>query len=172
MGLMIERDGVRPIGEVHLSVVAGSVSPEDYQRILASDTEDLGGRVLAREVVRNLVTNSGRSGVVQRVINGSTAISPTYWGLGTTAITPTASDTSLTGETTDRKALTTIAAFGTYYLRYAVTFTAAQFSGTLRGVALFTASTGGDMWAIAGTNTSKSTSQTLVCDWRIQVLSA
>lgn len=165
-------DGIRPVGEVHLSVVAGSVSPDDYRRILASDNDDLGGRVLAREVVRNLVTNTGRSDVALRIINGSTAVSPTYWGIGTTVITPAASDTSLTGETTNRKALSTIATFATYYLRYAVTFTPSDFNLTVRGVGLFTSSSGGDMWTIAATNTAKSTSQSLVADWRVQVLSA
>lgn len=167
---MIQLDGIRPVGEIHLTTVAGSLSPEDCRRILASDDEDLEGRVLAREVVRNLVTNTGRSDLVLRVVNGTTAASPTYWGIGTTVITPAVTDTSLTGETTNRKALSTIAAFATYYLRYAVTFTPADFNLTVRGVALFTSSSGGDMWTEAATNTAKSTSQSLVCDWRVQVL--
>lgn len=165
-------DGIRREGEVHLTVVAGSVSPEDYRRILDSDTEDLGGRVVTREVVRNLVTNTGRSDIASRIINGGTVTIPAYFGIGTTVIAPAAGDTTLTGETTNRKALSTVAVFATYYERYAVTYTAADFNLTVRGVGLFTSSSGGNLWAIAATNTAKSTSQALVADWRINTLSA
>lgn len=172
MGVVRVLDGIRPVGEVHLTTVAGSLSTEDYLRILNDDVEDLGGRVLAREVVRNLVTNTGRSGVASRVINGGSASIPTYWGIGTSAITPSAADTSLTGETTNRQVLSVTSVFATYYMRFATTYSAGSFSATVRGVALFTSSSGGNMWAIAGTNTAKSTSQSLVADWRLQVLSA
>ena len=155
-------------GEVHFTVIRGDITPEEEASILADDVDpELEERIISRQVIHNLVTNTGRAGIATLMASGTTR--PTYFAVGTSAITPAVADTTLTGELT-RKALSTSTTIATYFSRFAVTFTTGDFNNTVRGVALFTAAAGGDMWTEASANVLKNASSTLVCDWRINVL--
>lgn len=164
-------EGLRPRGEVHLTLVRGDITPAEQRAIIEGRFDrGLGRRIQDRIIVRNLVTNTGRADFVTRIA-GSASTVPTHLAVGTTAITPAVTDTTLSGELM-RKALTTSAAFQTYYIRYAVTFTTTDFNNTILGMALFSAAAAGDMFAIVSTSVTKDGTQSLVADWRIQLLSS
>jgi hypothetical protein len=160
-----DRIGVR--GEVHLTVVRGDLTPEETTRILARDIDSvLGQRLVSHESAYNLVTNTGRANIATIVATGTTR--PLYIGVGNTAITPAVTSTALSGEI-NRNAITTSVQFATYYARFAVTFASGDFNDTVRGIGLFTSSSGGDMWALVSSSVVKDASSALVCDWRLQI---
>lgn len=133
---------------------------------------DKRGRLVRRVIERNLITNTGRSEITSRIINGATVTIPGWIAVTQTAIVPAATDTTLTGET-NRKANSTVAVLATYYSRFVSTFTSADLGAvTVLGLGLFTAAAAGNMWAIVSTSVAKSASESLVCEWRIQTLSA
>lgn len=159
---VMERVGLR--GEVHLTVLRGDPTPNEVSDVLAGRIAP--ERVITYQYIPNLVTNTGRAGTATIMATGTTR--PTYIGVGNSAITPAVTDTSLSGEI-DRNSITTSVQFQTYYARFATTFGAAEFNDTVRGIGLFTSSSGGDMWALVSANTLKDASSALVVDWRIQV---
>ena len=119
----------------------------------------------------NLVPNTGRSEITSRIINGATVTIPGWIAITQTAITPAATDTTLSGET-NRKVCATVAVLSTYCQRYVTTFTSADLGAvTITGAGLFTAVAAGNMWAIVSTSLAKAASDSLVAEWRIQTLS-
>lgn len=164
------RDRARLRGEVRIYVVEGALTDAESRRLIEGD-EELRKRVVERCIVRNLVTNVGRAAIASRIINGASVTIPSHLAVGTNPITPSATDLHLSFEIF-RKALSTVAVFNTYYQRYAVNFTPSDFADTVTEMGLFTASAGGDMWAIVAASIVKTSSQSLVAEWRIQVLSS
>lgn len=165
--MRIEHDELVPArGELRLVVVEGDLTDEEAARLLDGDAV-LAGRVVSDHVSANLITNVARTRAAALWVAASTGTFnlPGYIGLGTSAITPTATDTVLAGETY-RKACSTLAVYQTYYSRWVANFTTSEVSGTFLGMALFGSSSGGDMHAIVGTSVAKSTAQSLVAEWR------
>ena len=158
-------------GEVRAYLVEGDVSDEEAARVLAGDT--LEGRAHLAYEHHNLITNTFRQRVAQLITASSTSgfVVPGWIGLGTSAVTPAASDTSLTGETY-RKACATVATLSTYYARFVANFTTTETSGTFLGMGLFSSSSGGDMDAIVSVSVSKTTTTALVAEWRCLISSA
>lgn len=171
MTQLVARETSPVRGEVRGFVLSRDVSDREAAALLAG-----GG---PREVIvrpfrdRNLITNTGRQRVASLIVASTTAsfVVPAYIGFGTTAIAPTASSTTLTGETY-RKACSTVAVLATYYGRWVANLTTTEVSGTFLGMALFASSSQGDMWAIVSTSVAKSTTQALVAEWRWLVSSA
>lgn len=153
-------------GEVRVLVVDGDVSDDEAARLLAGDPS-LAARIVRELRDHNLITNTSRERAAALWVAASTGgfNLPGYIGLGTTAITPSSTMTSLTGETY-RKACSTLAVFQTYYSRWVANFTTTEVSGNFLGMALFGSSSGGDMHAIVSVSVSKSSSQSLIAEWR------
>lgn len=166
-----QEESARVRGEVRGFVIDGDVTDEEAVALLAGDGPR--SRIVREFRQRNLITNVARQRVAALLVAASTGTFnlPGWIGVGTSAIVPTATDTVLAGETF-RKACSTLAVYQTYYGRLVANFTTTEVSGTFLGMGLFGSSSGGDMWAIVGTSIAKSTTQSLVGEWRILVNSA
>ena len=169
--VQINDEATKFSGEVRAYLIEGDVSEEEAGLVVEGDT--LNGRAYLAFIDHNLITNTFRQRVAATIVNSSTSafVMPGWIGLGTSAITPAATDTALTGETY-RKALSTIAVLSTYYGRYVANFTTTETSGTFLGMGLFGSSSGGDMDAEVSVSVVKSTTQALVAEWRLLVSSA
>ena len=162
------RDGLRLEGEATFIVLRRDPTDDELARILGGEMHPL---VIRRAKSRNLVTNTGRSDITSRIINGAAVTIAGWIAVTQTAITPSATDTTLTGETA-RKANSTVAVLSTYYQRFVTTFTSADFGAvTITGAGLFTAAAAGNMWAIVSTSLVKGATESLVVDWRLQTIS-
>lgn len=124
--------------------------------------------VISDQTWTNLVTNNGRAQMTKVIVAETTSVALAI-GLSTTAITPALGDTALTNEIY-RQAISVRQSYLNYYQRYAAVYATVSFGSTAIVTAgLFdTNTTGGIMWADSSISVSKSTTQTLVCDWRIQ----
>ena len=157
-------------GELRLVVWHGDVS--DAEALAHLDGFWLPRRIVDDRIFGNLITNTGRSDITSRIINGASVTIPGWIAATQTAIVPAATDTVLTGETA-RKAVSTVAVLSTYYQRYVATFTSADLGAvTVTGAGLFTAAAAGSMWAIVSTSVAKSATDSLVAEWRIQSLAS
>ena len=162
-------DGLRVQGEVVFTVLSREPNEHEMFELLCGYPPR---RLLRQQRVANLITNTGRSDITSRIINGAAVTIPGWIAVTQTAIVPAATDTTLTGETA-RKANSTVAVLSTYYSRFVSTFTSADLGAvTVTGAGLFTAAAVGSMWAIVSTSVAKAASDSLVVEWRIQTLAS
>ena len=166
MEIVNESPGLR--GSLRLVTWDGDVS--DTEALAYLDGLWLPGRVVRDVTQRNLITNVGRALVTSLgVAAGGTAYG--WIAVGTSAITPAATNTTLTGELT-RKACSTVAVLSTYYMRFVTNFTTGDFNATVLGFGLFDAAAAGNMGAIVSANVLKDSSHSLLAEWRWNVLAS
>ena len=158
-------DGIHLRGEVRTYVLEGDLAPtllSDPQRLC----EYLDG-LEPTGLYFNTVTNVGRQAYVQRIVAETTA-NIGYTGLTTSATTPSLTLTALTNEIL-RKANSVNQSYLTYTMRHVSYHSTVDWGSTgIAGIGLFdTASTGGQMFAAASISVSKTTTQSLVTDYRV-----
>jgi len=149
-------------GELRFVLVRGKWT----QRMVMRYLDDLWhpSDVVRDQWIPNLITNVGRANEASLSVGaGGTAYS--HIAVGTTVITPAATDTSLTGELF-RKACSTVTVLSSYTQRYVTTFLPGDFNNTVRGFGLFDAAAAGNMGAIVSANVLKDASHSLVAEWR------
>ena len=152
--------GIR--GELRLVTWRGDVSDDEAMAYLNGVWRTT--RVTRDVTQPNLITNVGKALVANLgTASGGTAYS--YMAVGTTVVTPAATDTALTGETF-RKALSTVAVLSSYTMRFVCNYTTTDFNATIRGFGLFDAAAAGNMGAIVSANVLKDASHSLVAEWR------
>lgn len=149
-------------GQFRALVIEGDVP--DVARALDYSTDFA---VVSDVTWRNLVTNNGRAQMTKIIVAETTSVAFAI-GLSTSAVVPALGDTALVNEIY-RQNISVRQSFLTYSQRYVSVYTTNSFGSTgLAGAGLFdTATTGGVMWADASISVSKSTTQTLIADWRI-----
>lgn len=152
------------VGEVRAFVFSGDVPAE----VLADRSRPEWSRLVHESISSNLVTYAGLRSMTQLIVQNSTLLAMAI-GLSTSAITPTALDLSLPTEKS-RQGLILVASTSNYYQRYVAYFPTTAFSSTaIMSEALYDGfSTAANMWAEASVTISKTTSQSLYIEHRIQ----
>lgn len=158
--------GIR--GELRLVTWRGDVSDEEAMAYLNGLWRP--SRVVRDATTSNLITNVGRANVAS-LATGSGGTAYSHIGVGTSVITPAATDTTLTGETF-RKACSTVTTLSSYTMRFVANYTTGDFNATVRGFGLFDAATNGNMGAIVSANVTKDATHSLVAEWRWLVTAA
>lgn len=167
---MRTRDGIHLAGKLRLYLFRGDLPFADDAEQLCRfiDSGEAQRRATSSIVVGNLVVNQGRQQIAKRITDQAGVTSPTHIALGTTVFTPAVTDTTLTGEFF-RKACSTVAPFQDYFGRWVMNALTTEANGTLRCAALFDAATAGNMWAEVATNVVKTSGQSLLSEWTIEV---
>lgn len=155
-------EGLTVVGRVNFYLVRGDLDDQGVRELLAGEREAL------RVVRTNLVTNAGRREMAKRLTDQVGVTSPTHIAFGNVAYTPAVGDTALTGEFF-RKVCSTVAPHQDYFGRWVLNALSTEANGTIRGAGLFTAASGGNMWAGVAANVVKTSSQSLVTEWTIEV---
>ena len=162
MAKLVTVDAIGVRGELRLVLWHGNVQDDEAMACLNGVWRSR--RMVLDITLPNLVTNVGRALVASLgTASGGTAYS--HMAVGTTVITPAATDTTLTGETF-RKACSTVATLSSYTMRFVCNYTTSDFNATVRGFGLFDAATNGNMGAIVSANVTKDASHSLVAEWR------
>lgn len=166
---LIEDRGPVMRGEVRAYVFEGDIDPVR----VANDTGDEAwSRLVSEYATANLVTNLGRAQMTKILVGESTAVL-LYMALSTSIIVPAFTDTVTT--IPDRiitQPLSIKQSYLTYYQRYVSFFSTVSFASTgISTEALLDASSTAsttNLWADAAITVSKSATQSLLVDHRIQ----
>ena len=158
-------DTLRVRGEVTFRVFDGDLDEYDLERLLAGKET----RPALLVVRRNLVTNVGRKEMV-KPWTGTAITAPNYIAFGSTVIAPAPTDTVLAGEFF-RKVCSSATVYQDYYGRWVMNSLTTDFNttvtGNIKGAGLFTASAAGNMWAIVTADVAKTSTQSLVTEWKV-----
>lgn len=161
---MRTRERLHLVGRVTFWLVEGDLDDAGVRDVLT-------GRRPALRVARaNLVTNVGRQQIAKRITDQAGVTSPTHIALGTTVFTPAVGDTMPTGEFF-RKVCSTVAPHQSYFARYVMSALTTEANGTIKGAFLLTAAAGGDLWAEVSADIVKTSGQSLLSEWTIEVKS-
>lgn len=161
---MRTRERLHLVGRVTFYLIDGDLDDLGVQELLA------GERPALRVIRRNLITSVGRQQIAKRITDQAGVTSPTHIALGNAAYTPAVGDTALTGEFF-RKACSTVAPHQDYFGRYVMNALTTEANGTIRGAGLVTAASGGLYWAGVSADVVKTSGQSLLSEWTIEVKS-
>lgn len=161
---MRTRDGLQLVGRVTFWLLEGELNDDGVREVLA-------GRRPALRVARaNLVTNVGRAQITKRITDQAGVTSPTHIAFGSTVFTPAVGDTTPTGEFF-RKVCSTVAPHQSYFARYVMNALTTEANGTIKGAFLLTAAAGGDLWAEVSADIVKTSGQSLLSEWTLEIKS-
>lgn len=105
------------------------------------------GDLIYTETYRNIVTNLTRARIMARFKGNNGTLTITHVAIGTDGTTPTAADTALGAEVL-REAPTSVIDYSTTEIGWRLFVSASMGNGnTLREIGLFSAASGGDMFA-------------------------
>jgi hypothetical protein len=157
-------------GEVRAYTFDGDL--DDPLAVLDDKAHPAWDRLAEERISSNLVTNLGRQQMTKLIVAETTLIAA-YMALSTDAITPAVADTVATiTSRTITQALTIAQSYLSTYQRYVAYFTTTSFgsTGIVTEALLDASSTSAttNLWADASISVSKSTTQSLVVEHRIQ----
>jgi hypothetical protein len=156
-------------GEVRALVFEGDVEP---MSVLSDTGNEAWRRLVSEYVSSNLVTDIGRQQMTKLIVGETTALC-LYMALSTSVVAVALSDTVASiPDRISTVALTVHQSFSNFYQRYVGYFSTVSFATTgINTEALLDASSTAaatNLWADAAVTLSKSATQSLVVDHRIQ----
>lgn len=133
---------------------------------------DATGQLVETRHHKNLVVTSGLTYIAARMSESGRPNQMSHMGLGTSATTPSASDTSLGAQAGSREALTSQTPSGTS-VTYVASFAAGAATGALTEAGIFNASSAGTMLCRSTFPViNKGASDSLVVTWVVSVSAA
>lgn len=155
-------------GEVRALVFEGDVD----LAVLSDSGHEAWSRLVSEQILSNLVTNIGRQQMTRLIVAETTAVC-TYMALSTSVVVPALTDT--VGTIPDRistVALSVRQSISSFYQRYVGYFSTVSFASTgINTEALLDAQSTAaatNLWADSAVSISKSGTQSLIVDHRIQ----